>query len=157
MRPFRGLSVQVITQDGPLKLHHDPDVDPSSEPRTRQRYIEAVTGATFRVKISVHKDFELHTLGCCDAVQITISYDGQECYWYTHLTRASIVCEWSKGKPAEHTFSRIPNFCQETHQWKQGVTSFGALHMSKIHCSAFQVPSSNPVYRGDHRFPNFLV
>ena len=157
MPPFRGLSLQVITQDGPLKLHHDPDDDPSSEPRTRQRYIEAVTGATFSVKISMHTGFELHTLGLHDAVKITISYDDQKPSWHTHLTRASIVYEWSKGKPAEYTFSRISNFCQETRQWKRGVTSFGALHMSKIHCFAFQVPRSNRVYRGDHRLSNFLV
>ncbi|KAL9075129.1 MAG: hypothetical protein Q9161_001815 [Pseudevernia consocians] len=129
MPPFRGLSVQVITQDGPLKLHHDPDDDPSSEPRTRQRYIEAVTEATFSVKISMHTGFELHTLGLHDAVKITISYDDQKPSWHTHLTRAWIVYEWSKGKPAEYTFSRISHFCQETRQWKQGVTSFGALHM----------------------------
>lgn len=143
MRPFRGLSVQVTTQSGPLRLHHDPDDDPSNEPRTRQRYIEAVTGATFKVKVSVHKDFELPNLVSNGALHITIRYDGQEPAWYTDLTRALIVNEWSKGKPAEHTFSHVSNFCPETQQWKQGATSFGALDMSKMHCFPSQVPGSN--------------
>ena len=133
MRPFRGLSVQVTTQSGPLKLHNDPDDDPSNEPRTRQRYIEAVTGATFQVKVNVHKDFDLSTLGADDAVRITISYDNQERSWYSDLTRATIVDEWSRGKPAEHTFSHVSNFYPETQQWKLGATSFGVLDMSKIH------------------------
>lgn len=132
MHPFRGLSVQVSTQSGLLKLHNDPDHDPINEPRTRQRYIEAVTGATFKVKVNVHKDFELSTLGLDDAVRITISYDNQERSWYTDLTRATIVHEWSRGKPAEHTFSHVSNFFPETQQWKMGATCFGALDISKI-------------------------
>ncbi|CAF9915506.1 MAG: hypothetical protein ALECFALPRED_010231 [Alectoria fallacina] len=129
MHPFRGLSVEVTTQSGPLILHHDPDDDPSNEPCTRQRYIEAVTGATFKVKVSVHKNFDLSTLEYDDAVHIVIFYDGQKRGWYTDLTRATIVHERSKGKPAEHTFSHVSNFCQETQQWKLGATSFGALDM----------------------------
>lgn len=137
MRPFQGLSLQVITQTGALKLHHDPDDDPSSEPRTRQRYIEAVTGATFKIRVHLHKDFELYTLGLDDAVRITIFYDDQKTSWFIDLTRAAIVQEWRKGKSIEHTFSHVSNFCQETQQWKQGATSFGALHTSKCHGFAF--------------------
>ena len=150
MHPFRGLTLEVITQSGPLILHHDPDDDPSNEPCTRQRYIEAVTGATFKVKVSVHKIFDLSTLEYDDAVHIVIFYDGQKRGWYTDLTKATIVHEWSKGKPAEHTFSQVSNFCQETQQWKLGATSFGALNMSKIDCFAHQLPASNCVYRGHH-------
>ena len=157
MRPFQGLSIQITSQSGPLKLHHDPDDDLSNEPCTRQRYIEAVTGATFKVKVSLHKAFELSSLGLDDAVHITIYYDGQKRGWYTDLTRATIVHQWSQGKPAEHTFSHISNFCQGTQQWKQGATTFGALEMSKIHCFATRLTGSNCVYRGDCGFPNFLV
>lgn len=119
--------MNITSQSGLLKLHHDPDDDPSSDPRTRQRYIESKTGETFTVKVSVHKGFELSTMGLDDAVHITIYYDGQARGWYTDLTKATILLEWSKGKPAEHTFSHVSNFCQVTQQWKQGATSFGAL------------------------------
>lgn len=119
--------MNITSQSGLLKLHHDPDDDPSSDPRTRQRYIESKTGETFTVKVSVHKGFELSTMGLDDAVHITIYYDGQARGWYTDLTVATILLEWSKGKPAEHTFSHVSNFCQVTQQWKQGATSFGAL------------------------------
>ena len=157
MRPFKGLSLQITTQSGPLKLHNDPDDDPSNEPLICQRYVEAVTGATFKVKVSLHKSFHLSSLGPDGAVHVTICYDGQERVWYMDLTRATIVQQWSEGNPAEHTFSHISNFCEETQQWKQGTTTFGALDMSKVYCSASRMPGSHCVYRGDCGFPNFLV
>ena len=156
MRPFRGLSFHVTTRTGPLKFHHDPDDDPSSEPRTRQRYIEAVTGATFKLRVNLHKDFELYTMGLDDAVRITIYYDDQKIGKFIELTRAAIVQEWSKGKSPEYTFSHVSNFCQETQQWKRGALSFGELHMSKCHGFAFHVPISDRVCRRDHRFPSSL-
>ena len=157
MGPFKGLSVEIATQSGPLMLHNDPDDDPSSDPYTRQRYVEAVTGATFKVKVSLGKSFPLPCRTLEEAVHITIYYDGQKRGWYKDLTNATIVKQWSKGEPAEHTFSHVSNFCKETQQWKQGTTTFGALDMSEVHCSASRMSGSHCVYRGDCPFPNFLV
>lgn len=157
MRPFKGLSVEIATQTGPLKLHNDPDDDPSNEPYICQRYVEAVTGATFKIKVSLHKSFPLRFMARDDAVHITVFYDGQKQGFYNDLTKATIVKQWSEGEPAELTFSRIPNFCEETQQWKQGTTTFGALDMSKVHCSASRMSGSHYLYRGDCGFPSFLV
>ncbi|KAM0796727.1 hypothetical protein BDR22DRAFT_500816 [Usnea florida] len=131
MRPFKGLSVEIATQGGPLMLHNDPDDDPSNDPYTRQRYVEAVTGATFKVKVSLDKSFRLPCRGPDEAVHIKIYYDGQKRGWYQDLTCATIVKRWSKGEPAEQTFSHISKFCKETQQWKQGATTFGALDMKE--------------------------
>ena len=157
MDPFKGLSVEISTQTGPLKLHNDPDDDPSNEPYTCQRYVEAVTGATFKVKVSLHKSFPLPCLAPDDAVHITIHYDGEKRGWYRDITSATIVTKWSKGEPAEHTFSHISTFCEETQQWKQGTTTFGALDMSKVHCSASRMSGSHYVHRGNCGYPNLLV
>ena len=157
MRPFKGLSLQIITQSGPLKLHDDPDDDPSNDPYTCQRYVEAVTGATFKVKVSLHKSFPLGPMELDDAVHIEIKYDDQKLAWIMDFTRATIILRRSEGKSVEQTFSHITTFSEETQRWKQGATTFGALEMSKLHCSASRMSDSYCIYRGDCGFPNLLV
>ena len=160
MRPFKGLSVDIATQSGPLTLHNDPDDDTSDELYQRytcQRYVEAVTGATFKVKVSVHKSFPLRRMELDDAVHIEILYDDQKLSWIMDFTRATIMQRRSEGKPVEQTFSQIATFSEETQQWKQGATTFGALDMSKLHCCASRMSDSYCIYRGDCGFPNLLV
>ena len=157
MYPFKGVSVEIATQTGPLTLHNDPDDDPSNEPYTCQRYVEAVTGATFKVKVSLRWAFPLRCMALDDAVHIEIKYDDQKLSWIKDFTRATIIQLRSKGKSVEHTFSHIATFSEETQQWKQGATTFGVLEMSKVHCSASRMSDSYYISRGDCGFPNLLV
>ena len=138
-------------------LHNDPDEDPSNEPYTCQRYVEAVTGATFKVKVSLRESFSTRHMAFDDAVKITIFYDGQKRGWFIDFTRAAITHKRRRGKSVECTFSHVSNFNEESQQWEDGATSFGALDMSKVHCSASRMSGSHCVYRGDCGFPNLLV
>ncbi|KAK0512660.1 hypothetical protein JMJ35_004677 [Cladonia borealis] len=123
MDPFEGIDVEIISNGEVLTLYNDPDDEPSHNPRVRQRYIEAVTGATFEVKIRVDHRFSLFSLGKNDAVQATVYYDS------THGYSKSLPIDPLSGfgGGVSCTFTRIYNFCPETRQWKSGATTFGAL------------------------------
>ncbi len=60
-------------------MYDDPDASQNEDLRTRQNYVEAVTGATFSVKVILSDTFEM---GHCDAARINISFDGAERGWY---------------------------------------------------------------------------
>lgn len=129
MGPFVRLHVQVISDGKTLKLYNDPDDEPANDPQTRQRYIEAVTGATFEVKVRLDEDFRLSNLNGTDAVRATIHYDNSP--WYHDFVVKDILTAWSKGKPAEHTFWSITRFDEGSQRWKRGATTFSALDISQ--------------------------
>lgn len=124
MDPFEGIDVEIISNGEVLTLYNDPDDEPSHNSRVRQRYIEAVTGATFEVKIHVDHRFSLLSLGKNDAVRATVQYDG------TYTYGKSLLRDTHLGG-VSYTFTRIHNFCPETRQWKSGATTFGALTTSE--------------------------
>ena len=129
---WKGVTVQVISKGKVLDFYHDPDEDPNSiSPMTRQRYVEAVTDATFKVRIALTADFPLYCLEIDDAVRVSIKYDGQRA-WYTDLSTTEIVRARNRGLPAEHTFARISHYCNDSHQWTSGDTTFGALATSGL-------------------------
>lgn len=131
MGPYRGLDVQVISNNKPLELYDDPD-DVSNNPRIRQHYIEAVTGASFEVKITLDESFKLYSLEYDDAVRISVTYDNQKPNWYIDLTVRHLRSTWNSGKHAEYTFRHINKFNKASQQWKKGATTFGALKTSKL-------------------------
>ncbi len=132
MGPFSGLGIQVISAGKTLKLYSDPHDEPANEPRTRQRYIEAVTGATFKVKISLHKNFKLSNLKRSDAVRAVIYYDNDN-GWQHPFVVDDICSAWSKGRPAEYKFQFITKFDDASQQWKEGETIFSPLDIGQIY------------------------
>ena len=82
MGGFDGVSVEVISEGRSLPLYDDPDEEPDQHSRIRQRYVEAVTGAAFKVKISLTRDFRLYGLEDQDAVQFSIDFDGKSAWQY---------------------------------------------------------------------------
>ena len=121
------IDVEVISNGQTLPLYDDPEAEENEEPRTRQSYIEAVTGATFEVKVILRDTFEM---GHCDAARITISFDGEEHGWYADINGGS----GPKTRPSQDRqviFSRIAHFDKDLGQWRSGKLSFGALAISK--------------------------
>ncbi len=130
MDPFEGIDVEIISNGEVLTLYNDPDDEPSHDSRVRQRYIEAVTGAIFAVKIRVDHRFSLFSLGRNDAVRATVYYDS------THKYGTDLLIDPLFHNPrfetgVSCTFNRVYNFCPETRQWKSGATTFGALRTSE--------------------------
>ena len=130
MDPFEGVHVEVISGGKALDLYNDPDEEPGHDPRVRQRYVEAVTGATFQVKVSINRNFLLFSLGPNDAVRAIITYDGQAPSWYGDVPTTTLLAARATGGSVAHTFSLIATWCNNTQQWKQGETTFGTLVMS---------------------------
>lgn len=128
MDPFQGIYVEVISNGEVLTLYNDPDDEPSHDPRVRQRYIEAVTGAVFEVRVRVDRHFNLFSLGKNDVVWAKIDYDK------THLYNGDLLINpllHRYGGSVSCTFSHINNFCPKEGQWKIGATTFGALVTSE--------------------------
>lgn len=129
MDPFEGIHVEVISNGEVLTLYNDPDDEPSHDPRVRQRYIEAVTGAMFEVRVRVDRRFNLFSLGRNDAVRVSIHYDSTHKYGKNLLIDPLLHNSRSGG--LSHSFTHIYNFCSKTGQWKAGATTFGALVTSE--------------------------
>lgn len=124
---FKGVEVEVISNGQPLPLYDDPDATENEEPRTRQNYIEAVTGATFSIKVTLSDAFEM---GRCDAARISMSFDDEERGWYQDVSRGSGL----KDRPLrdrQAVFSTIAQFCEDSGHWKSGKLCFGELAISK--------------------------
>ncbi len=148
--PFRGVTVEVISEGGKLNFYPDPDEDPSDlSPRTRQQYVEAVTGSIFKVRILLADTFPLYSLRLDDGVRLLINYDGQQPAWYTDLSAREIELSWARGQPAEHTFARVSRYCNDSQRWTTGETTFGALRTSGLPLFAPLTwkYSSNRMYR----------
>ena len=129
MDPFEGIDVEIISNGEILTLYNDPDDESGHNSRVRQRYIEAVTGATFEVKIRVDHRFSLLSLGRNDAVRAIVDYDSTHGYSKSLLMDPLLHNSGFGGVSC--TFTRIHNFCPETRQWKSGATTFGALVTSE--------------------------
>ena len=130
MDPFEGIDVEIISNGEVLTLYNDPDDEPSHDSRVRQRYIEAVTGATFEVKVRVDHRFNLVSLGRNDVVDARVLYDGT--YHYGKSVLIDPLLRNSRvGGDVSCTFTHIHNWCPETGQWKSGATTFGALATSE--------------------------
>ncbi len=124
---FGGIDVEVISNGQLLPLYDDPDAEENEEPRIRQHYIEAVTGAMFSVKVTLGDTFEM---GHCDAARVSISFDGEENEWYSDISRGSgLNTRPSQGRQV--TLSRISYFDKDLRQWRSGNLCFGALAISK--------------------------
>ena len=124
---FKGVEVEVISNGQPLPLYDDPEETEHDKSRTRQNYIEAVTGATFSMKVTLNRLFEM---GHCDAARIIVSFDGEERGWYRDVKRGHKL----KHRPLEERqviFSGITQYCEDSGQWRHGKLSFGKLIISK--------------------------
>lgn len=133
LHSFDAVTVQVISEGNPLKFYDDPDEDPNNpSPNTRQYYVEAITDATFKVRIVLSNKFPLYRLRDDDAVRLSINYDGQQLWWYTDLSTSHLLQCWSKGQSTEHTFARLSRYCDHSQRWTSGETTFGALHTSPL-------------------------
>ena len=129
MDPFEGVNVEIISNGEVLTLYNDPDDEPSHNARVRQRYIEAVTGATFVIMVHLDHRFSLFSLGRNDAIWATVQYDSTHSYGKYLLIDP--LLHNSRFGGVSCTFSRIYNFCSETRQWKSGAVTFGALATSE--------------------------
>lgn len=127
---FKGILVQVISNGEILESYDDPDTNDDEDPYQRQRYIEAVTGATFAVKVIITDQFDLCHISRKDGIIVKLSVDGF--YWGAgyHQTRERLEEGFQKGKPCTYHFDDFTHFSEKTGRWMKSEYSFGALKLS---------------------------
>lgn len=133
MDPFQGIVVHVISNGQILDFYDDPDETTPDNDRTRQHYVEAVTGASFSVRVLLTTEYMFYDLEPTDAVQVTMRPDRQNVYKNKYLERRKVESILLGGKPGEYNFTGQKYFCPRTEQWMQSDYAFGKLEPSKLH------------------------
>ena len=117
-----GVKVEVISNGAALPMYNDPDAA-ETDLLTPQHYVEAVTGATFSIRVTLTSKFQK---GPCDAVRISVNYDGDSvCYIQDVL------------KQSHHPLVRHAHFAEASRQdpltglWAKGKSSFARLETSE--------------------------
>ena len=129
MDPFKGITVQVISNDQTLESYNDPDSAEDQDQEVGQIYAEAITGATFKVKVTVTDEFPLYQVGCNDAVRFTISFDAQHRHYYKYLERAYLEEKFRRGAHGELVFAHTEVFSPKDGQWTRSQYTFGSLEL----------------------------
>ncbi len=138
MDPFQGIIVDVLSNGEILDLYDDPDVATASSDHTRQQYVEAVDGATFSVRVLLTTEYKLYHLKPTDAVEVTITVDGQRITTSNYCTRQELESMLLRGKPEELVFTGETHFCSRAGQWMQSDYTFGKLKIS-MPCSVLNL------------------
>ncbi|KAL8678194.1 MAG: hypothetical protein Q9186_005448 [Xanthomendoza sp. 1 TL-2023] len=73
MTHFKAAHFEVVTANKSSPMYDDPDASNDDDPFTQQKYIEAITGATFQIKVTLDRAFDFAD---CDAVRVMVHLDG---------------------------------------------------------------------------------
>lgn len=120
--------MEIISNDQSLQLYDDPEISARDTTFTRWNYVEAVTGAEFKVKVTLSKHFGLSS---CEAVRVAAAYDASDVYRGRDIKRSWLMEKFSGGNDYVVEFDGLTSFCEHSNQWKRGNLAFGALEISK--------------------------
>ena len=121
---FKGVQVEVICNGKSLKMYDDPDGPDDPELYKRQKYVEAITGDKFTVKVTLGHDFQF---GSAEAARINFRFDQISHGWYKDMLKSS----WRSLRCESYELSSIASFCPVSATWKRKEFSFGGLIRSK--------------------------
>ena len=130
MDPLKGVLVQIISDGEPLELYDDPDAQEAVDEDYRRRYVEAVTGSSFTVRVLLTTDFDLRNYSACDYIQVRLKLDAIEAHWSDRTVCADIEKRFLRGRAEYFIFSSIVEFDLETEQWVEKNFCFGNLETS---------------------------
>ncbi|KAL8699240.1 MAG: hypothetical protein Q9224_001501 [Gallowayella concinna] len=82
MTHFKAAQFEVVTANKSSPMYDDPDASNDDDPFTQQKYIEAITGATFQIKVTLDRAFDFAD---CDAVRVMVQLDGDSRGWYLDI------------------------------------------------------------------------
>ena len=117
-----GVKVEVISNGAALPMYDDPDAA-ETDLSIPQHYVEAVTGATFSIRVTLTSKFQK---GPCDAVRISVNYDGESVCFIQD------VLKQSHGPLERH--AHFVEVCRQdtlTGLWVRGKPSFARLETSE--------------------------
>ena len=119
----QGVKVEVICKGNTLPSFEDPDVEDGYPERSARRYVEASTGANFRLKISLAEAYAMHS---CDFVKATAEFDGNN-RWATYISKEEVA----SGIRSAH-FHYVTVFSPTTNFWEESKLCFGKLATSML-------------------------
>jgi len=122
-----GVRIEVISNNQSLNLYADPDAEEREDTAVPAHYVEAVTGATFKLRVTLEKDF---VRGPCDAVRVGVRYDGED------RRHTLLLLKSSMRHDRVATFSEIRSYNADLGRWQRGRTAFGQLSTSQCLSSA---------------------
>ena len=126
---FKGILVQVISNGEILESYNDPDVSDNENPYQRQQYIEAVTGATFAIKVIITDQFDWCNISRKNGITIELTVDGLDWGHNYYVTREDIEDDLGTGEPYTFNFDDFTHFSDKTGQWMNSEYSFNALKL----------------------------
>lgn len=125
-----GVRIEVISNNQSLNLYADPDAEEREITDVPALYVEAVTGATFKVRVILDETF---VRGPCDAVRIGVRYDAQDRRQTQYLLQSSM------RQDRIATFSDVRSYNADLGRWQRGRTAFGQLNTSQCPTSRFSI------------------
>ena len=127
MALYDGVKIEIICNDRPCPMYDDPDADGHEDPfnveSPPQKYIEAVTGASFAIAVTLELHFRF---AGCDGVRVHIQLDG------THRSYKDITTKHAiERSPQQRTagFGCVKCYCPQTKQYRKGDMTFGKVKM----------------------------
>ena len=126
---FKGILVQVISNGEILESYNDPDASDIENPYQRQRYIEAVTGATFAIKVTITDQFDWCNITRKNGITIELTVDGLDWGHGYCVTREDVEDDWKTSEPFTCDFDKFTHFSDKTGQWMESEYSFNALNL----------------------------
>ena len=127
---FKGILVLVISNGQTLESYDDPDTSDNEDPYLRQQYIEAVTGATFAIKVIITDQFDWCHISRKDGVAVRFSVDGIDWGHGYYVTREGAQADFHVGIPCTFEFDEFTHFSDKTGQWMKSEFSFNDLKLS---------------------------
>ena len=121
----QGIRVEVVVEGRSMPLYRDPDSQDSEQAPAdalcSTRYVEAVTGARFTLRVTLLEEFDLRG---SDGLEFLTTCDGGPC-WSRYIFRQCQKC----GK--NHSIDQLghPQYHPEIQGWKYGHFSFGPLDL----------------------------
>lgn len=124
---FKDIKVEVISNNKSLPLYNPTDASEADDAYAGRKFVEAVTGAEFKVRVIVSKSIDLDS---CKAIRVSISYDGGVFESFIVRT-ANLRKTFIRGYDFVGEHHSLITFCEQSNQWKEGNLSFGALQTSE--------------------------
>ncbi|KAL9587585.1 MAG: hypothetical protein Q9212_000162 [Teloschistes hypoglaucus] len=124
MAHFKEATFEIISGNESLPIYDDPDGTTEEDSEEIQKYVEAVTGATFEVKVTLDQSFYWDK---CDAVRVSIDFDGNPGV-YRDIDRNAVLVTKTEGSSAR--LVGMLRYHPESDQWTRGKYSFGALDVT---------------------------
>lgn len=123
MATFKGATFEIISEGRSCPMYDDPDENDGQVPSAQAKYIEAVTGAAFEIKVTLEPDFDF---AGANAVRVTATFDGAQNSWYIDIDQtAKLLRRYA-------VMDNPPTYCSETRRWVEGCFGFGKLDISKL-------------------------